>query len=309
VLAGLFADVLGLPDIGVTDNFFDVGGHSLLATQLIARIRDVLAVELPLRALFDEPTVAGLAGLLASDDTARRALELAYSGGDRTDRLVPRAEHLRTRVPASLMQQRLWFLDQLEPGSSTYNLAWCLRLVGKLDRTALEAALQALVARHEVLRTTFIADGGEPYQHIADEPSINVEFAALERGAELKTRLNELAKQPFNLTTGPLIRVHVIETHVIDGEASEQALLVVIHHIIADGWSLSVLFGELSAAYNALCRGESPSWSPLPVVRNWRSKSATGVHTSMVRRHCSSCRPTGHVRPSSRIAVHGFRGV
>ena len=320
-LAGLFADVLGLPEVGVTANFFDSGGHSLLATQLVARIRDVLAVELPLRALFDEPTVAGLAGLLASDDTDRRALELALANrgqGDRANRLVPRDESLRVQAPASLMQQRLWFLDQLEPGSSTYNLAWCLRLVGELDRTALETALQALVTRHEVLRTTFRADGGEPYQHIDECSSITIGVTKLARDAELQPRLNGLAKQPFNLATGPLMRVHVIETDVIDGETPEQALLIVIHHIIADGWSLSVLFNELSAAYNALCRGESPSWSPLSVqyadYAVWQRHRLTGTELAKQvaywRTHLDGAPPLLELpadRP--RPAVQSHRGA
>lgn len=273
-LADLFADVLGVSEVGITDSFFDVGGHSLLATQLVSRIRDVLVVELPLRALFDEPTVAGLSGLLTSNDTHRRASTIA----DRKGRLVPRAAGFREQAPASLMQQRLWFLDQLEPGSSVYNLAWCLRLVGELDRSALEQAVRALVARHEILRTTFIADGGTPRQLITDKSTINVEFTALPAATDsaLMTRLNKLAKQPFAIDVGPLMRVHVVETG-----NQEQVLLTVIHHIISDGWSMSVLFRELSAAYNAFSRGEPPSWLPLPVqyadYAVWQRDHLTGT--------------------------------
>lgn len=273
-LAGLFADVLGLPGVGVNDNFFTVGGHSLLATQLVARIRDVLAVELPLRALFDEPTVAGLTGLLESDDTNRCALEFTGRAGQ----LVARDSHLRTQAPASLMQQRLWFLDQLEPGSSAYNLAWCQRLVGEVDRNALTAAVQALVARHEILRTTFSADGGVPRQLIAAELLVDVEYTTLSATSEdeLKVRLSGLAKKPFALDVGPLMCVHIVTTG-----AHEQVLLVVIHHIIADGWSMSVLFGELSTAYNALRRGELPSWAPLAVqyadYAVWQHDRLTGA--------------------------------
>jgi len=258
-LAGLFAEVLGLSGVGATDHFFDIGGHSLLATQLVSRIRDALAVELPLRALFDKPTVAGLAGLLESDDTNRCALEFT----DRVGRLVPRDPSLHAQAPASLMQQRLWVLDQLEPGGGTYNLAWCLRLVGELDRMSLQAAVQALVERHEILRTTFIDAGGAPQQLIADDLTIDVEYSTLVTAAAdvtLHARLSDLAKRSLALDIGPLMRVHVVETGV-----REQMLLLVIHHIIADGWSMSVLFGELSAAYNAFRRGETPSWPPLPV--------------------------------------------
>ena len=274
-LAGLFADVLGLPEVGVTDHFFDIGGHSLLATQLVSRIRDVLGIELPLRALFDEPTVAGLAGLIAAEDNLdRRALELVNRGGDRPGRLAPRDERLRTQAPASLMQQRLWFLEQLEPGGGTYNLAWCLNLAGELDRAALEAALDALVARHEVLRTTFVDNGGVPQQCIVDALRLDIEYSTLTDVTDakidghidghiesnLKAQLQALAKRPFALDRGPLLRVHVVNTG-----SRAQALLVVIHHIIADGWSMSVLFGELAAAYNAFRGGSAPSWPPLPV--------------------------------------------
>jgi amino acid adenylation domain-containing protein len=275
-LTGLFADVLGLADVGVTDHFFDIGGHSLLATQLVSRIRDVLDIELPLRALFDEPTVKGLAGRIAAEDSLdRRALALLNRGlnrgVNRAGRLVPRDERLHTLAPASLMQQRLWFLEQLEPGGGTYNLAWCLRLAGELERAALEAAVQALVVRHEVLRTTFVDTSGIPQQCVTDALGFDVEYSTLTDVTDaniegnLKERLQALAKQPFALDRGPLMRVHVVAT----GD-QEQALLVVIHHIIADGWSMSVLFGELATAYNAFrgghdVEGEPPSWQPLPV--------------------------------------------
>lgn len=273
-LADLFADVLGRPAISVTDHFFEIGGHSLLATQLVSRIRDVLSVELPLRALFDEPTVAGLAGLLASDDTNRYALDFTIRAG----RLVPRAPGLRAQAPVSLMQQRLWFLDQLEPGSSAYNLAWGLHLSGDLDRASLEAAVQALVARHEILRTTFVVVDGVPRQAIAAEQDIEVQYLSLPGMTQtgLKRRVNDLAKRPFALSTGPLLRMHVIQTGV-----REHVLLLVIHHIIADGWSMSVLFSELSAGYNAFRRGETPAWAPLPVqyadYAVWQRDRLSGV--------------------------------
>ncbi len=276
-LASLFADLLGLPEVGVNDNFFTVGGHSLLATQLVARIRDVLAVELPLRTLFDEPTVAGLAGLIESDETNRCAFE--FNG--RAGQLLPRDIHLHTQAPASLMQQRLWFLDQLEPGSSAYNLAWCQHLAGELDHNALKAAVQALVARHEILRTTFTDDGGVPQQRIADELMVDVEFTMLPAApeGELQAQLNGLAKHPFALDSGPLIRVHIVTTG-----RHEQVLLVVIHHIIADGWSMSVLFNELAAAYNAFRHAELPSWAPLTVqyadYAVWQRDRLTGAELS-----------------------------
>ncbi len=275
VLAGLFADVLGLSEVDVTVSFFDIGGHSLLATQLVSRLRDVLAVEMPLRMLFDEPTVAGLARALASADTDKQAVKLL---DQTTDQIAPRAPGLRAQAPVSLMQQRLWFLDQLEPGSSAYNLAWCLRLTGELDRTSLEAAVRALVTRHEALRSTFVADRGEPKQCIVDEFSLGVTYSSLPDAtpAEVQAQLNELARDSFALDIGPLMRVSVITTGL-----HEQVLLIVIHHIIADGWSLSVLFNELAMAYNAFRIGEVPSWPALPIqyadYAVWQRARLTGA--------------------------------
>ena len=175
LLAGLFADVLARPGLGAEAHFFDLGGHSLLATQLLARIRDALGMQIPLRTLFDEPTVAGLARRLASPEVQRAARQATQT----TDELTPRDDLYRERAPVSLMQRRLWFLDQLEPGSSTYNLAWSLQLNGPLDQAALQSALQLLVDRHEILRTTFVAADGEPQQCIAPDMTLNIDWLSL----------------------------------------------------------------------------------------------------------------------------------
>lgn len=242
ILLELYRDVLGCADIGVHDSFFDRGGHSLLATQLVSRIRDVLDIELPLRALFEDPTVAGLVAAIGR------------STGEVLPPLRPAPGGSTGTAPVSLPQQRLWFLAALEPDNSAYHLHWSVRLTGALDRTALSRAVDALVARHGSLRTTFAATGGEPVQRIAGSGCVHIEYP------ESSPRLGDLIALPFDLAAGPLLRVHVLERG-----PDRHILLLVMHHIVADGWSMSVLCEELSLAYNAYRRGESPAWPALPV--------------------------------------------
>ncbi|NND35764.1 MAG: amino acid adenylation domain-containing protein, partial [Gammaproteobacteria bacterium] len=231
-VADLFAEVLGRPAIGVHDSFFELGGHSLLATQLVARIRDAFAAELPLRALFDAPTVAGLAEFLRSDDAEALARALARPH----HQLRPRAADRRHDVPASFVQQRMWFLDRLEPGNPVYNLVRSMRVSGELEVAPLEQAVAALVMRHETLRTTIVGVDGEAMQRIEDECRVPVVIESIDSGAAIDTRLAAIARRPFDLATGPLVRVHVLQS----GER-EHVLVLIIHHIVADGWSMAVL--------------------------------------------------------------------
>ena len=205
MLVGIWANVLGVDQVGVEDNFFEIGGHSLLATQLISRVRETFGVELPLRALFEQATVAALA----------ERVEQIWRGG--TTAATPSIEPAdRSEVlPLSFAQQRLWFLDQLEPGSPLYNIPEAVQLSGPLDTHALEQSINELISRHESLRTCFIADGGSPTQVILDHvPSALVveDLSTLDeasRTAELHRLLNEEAKQGFDLTRGPLLRVRL----------------------------------------------------------------------------------------------------
>ncbi|MFE5587408.1 amino acid adenylation domain-containing protein, partial [Kitasatospora sp. NPDC056531] len=246
VLAGLFAEVLGLPQVGVDDDFFDLGGHSLLATRLAARIRATLGVELPLHTLFRNPTVAGLAAGLGGADRARLALE--------------RAER-PALVPLSSAQRRLWFLRQLEGADSVYNMPLAWRLSGPLDLAALEAALGDVVDRHETLRTVFPAVDGVPYQQVLAtgeaRPRLSVTVADEPALPEL---LAGAAARGFDLAAELPLRAEVFEL-----SADEHVLLLVTHHIAGDGWSLGPLAADLTTAYEARRQGEEPQWAPLPV--------------------------------------------
>ena len=232
--------------MGVEDSFFDLGGHSLLATRLVSRIRAVLGVELAIRAVFEYPTVALLAGALEGAETARPPLVPA-----------PRPE----RLPLSFAQQRLWFLEQFEGPGTAYNLPFAWRLGGQLDAAALTAALNDVAGRHESLRTIFTVDRGQPYQHIipAEEATVPVTISTA-RSAELTGLINAAARHEFDLARELPIRAWLFTL-----AEQEHVLLLLCHHIASDGWSMPVLMSDLAAAYQARCDGRAPEWAPLPV--------------------------------------------
>ncbi|GGK23429.1 hypothetical protein GCM10010124_14880 [Pilimelia terevasa] len=241
-LADLYAEVLGLPEVGVDDSFFALGGHSLLATRLVSRVRAVLGVDLPIRGVFDAPTVAGLAGRLAGADPARPPLAP-----------TPRAE----RPALSAAQQRLWFLDRLHGPGRAYNLPMAWRLDGAVDPDALHAALVDLVDRHEVLRTSYPEHDGAPYQRIGPA---QVPFTVRAcPAAEVPAAVNALLRHEFALDTGPLFRADLL---TVDGGA---VLVLAAHHIASDGWSLVPLLRDLETAYAARSAGHAPAFAPLPV--------------------------------------------
>ncbi|HET7464785.1 MAG TPA: condensation domain-containing protein, partial [Longimicrobium sp.] len=250
-LAEIWAEVLGVERVGRHDHFFERGGHSLRAVQVISRVRQVLRVEAALGELFTRPVLSDFARAL---ETAARA-ELPPI--ERTPR--------EGRIPLSFAQQRLWFLEQLGGLGSAYHLAERLRLRGELDRAALGRALDAIVARHESLRTTFAEMDGVPEQRIAPaDTGFQLAEHDLGGGTDAKTELRRLEARevdaPFDLERGPLIRGRLVRL-----AADDHVLLLTMHHIVSDGWSMEVLTRELSALYAAHREGREAALPVLPV--------------------------------------------
>ncbi|AGC45224.1 non-ribosomal peptide synthetase [Myxococcus stipitatus DSM 14675] len=251
LLAGLFAEVLGLGRVGLHGHFFDLGGHSLLATRAISRVRSTFGIELPLRELFEAPTVSELAS---------RVDRLIRAGASQV--MPPLSRRLdRTRPPAlSFAQQRLWFLDQLEPSSASYNVPGAVRMTGPLDTAALAKTFDELVRRHEALRTSFRSENGVAVQVISPETKVSLREVHLDglpessREEEARRHVEQEVLRPFDLTQGPLLRVTLVKL-----SEEEHVLVLVLHHIVSDGWSTGVLVKEVAALYEAFAEGrESP---------------------------------------------------
>ena len=267
----IWQQVLGLENIGIRDNFFELGGHSLLATQVISRMRELFQVELPLAGLFAAPTIESLAASLESGTWAS-------SGRPVSPQHVSREQS----HPLSFVQERLWFLSQLEPGSHAYHVPMALRLQGELNLNAFRQALQQIVARHEVLRTTFRYSNEHLAQEIAPQLSLPFEETDVShlpqetREPRIRKWLGSLAQRPFDLACGPLIRAGLLRLG-----PREHLFLVVLHHAISDGWTLSLFFQELSSLYGAFA-AETPAASfPEPSLQyvdfaHWQRQSLQG---------------------------------
>ncbi|MDQ3804120.1 MAG: amino acid adenylation domain-containing protein, partial [Acidobacteriota bacterium] len=256
LLAAIWAEVLGVREVGPGDNFFELGGHSLQATKVLARVREAFHVELPLRALFESLTLKELAEKVGA--------AMQDEGGLRLPAV--RAVAHDGELPLSSAQQRLWFLDQLEVSNASYNIPTAMRLRGQLDVSALEQTLTEIRRRHKSLRTRFVEVDGEPRQVIDEDarlPVLVTDISHLpeeERQAEARRLADEEAQRPFYLSTGPLLRAQLLRL-----SEEEHVALFTMHHIVSDGWSMGVLIREVAALYEAFSRGEPSPLEELPV--------------------------------------------
>ncbi|HEV2735094.1 MAG TPA: amino acid adenylation domain-containing protein, partial [Longimicrobiaceae bacterium] len=306
-LAGIFAAVLRRERVGVHDGFFALGGHSLLATRVASRVRDAFGAELPLRALFETPTVAGLAERIERirGEDAPAPAPIPRRRGDGP-------------VPLSFAQQRLWLIDRMEPGSAAYNMPAGLRLGGDLDVFTLRRTLSGVVRRHESLRTVFGVRDGEPVQTVlpaapARLPVVELGGLAQEaRERELRRLAAEEAARPFDLARGPLLRSTLVRLR-----RGESAVLFTLHHAVSDGWSMGVLVNEVSALYAAFAEGRPSPLPELPVQypdyalwqREWLTGGVLEAQLAFWRGRLAGAPPvlelpTDHPRPP----VPGARG-
>jgi len=307
LVAAIWSEVLKLPEIGIDENFFALGGHSLLATQVISRIKRTMEVDLPLRALFEAPTIS---------EFARKVQEAKFDANEPVRLISPQS---RSReLPLSFGQERLWILDQINPESSAYNIVLGMKLQGKLNIAALEQAIGEIIRRHEVLRTHFPVRAGQPM--VAIEPAQEYQIPVVdlsnladeERDAEGMRLVGESSNLPFSLDEGPLVRNALL--HLGD---TEYAAIAVMHHIVSDGWSRGVLGHELSVLYNAFFQAEQ---SPLPELtiqyadyavwqKQWLAESLESEMSYWKRRLADAppllAFPTDRPRPG----VQSYRGA
>ena len=308
LIARMWEDVLGLKQIGVDTNFFDLGGHSLLATQVMTRLREALNVEMPLRRLFELPTIEQLAA----------AVEQEKKFGSAPAALSPITRVDRTgELPLSFAQERLWFLHQMDPESSAYHLFTGLRLHGPLNVAALERTLHEIVERHEILRTTFEVVDGRPGQRITPfTPSLSVTDLSAkktdERAAAVERLAIDTARKPFDLVRGPLFRTELLRL----GD-EDHVLLFVMHHIISDGWSNTILVREVTTLYEAF-NASLPS--PLPELsvqyadyamwqRDWLKDEVLEEHLGYWRQQLAGAPPLDLPTDRPRPAVQTFNGA
>jgi amino acid adenylation domain-containing protein/non-ribosomal peptide synthase protein (TIGR01720 family) len=318
VLAGIFGEVLGLDRVGVHDNFFELGGDSILTIQVVSRVRSLMAVELSPRVVFDTPDIAGLARVAVKARTGSVAAGPVAVPRDS----VPSDSGPPQRFPLSFAQQRLWFLDEFAPGNVEYNTGTGLRLVGALDIPALTRSLAGLVERHESLRTTFESFGGEGVQVVHpphDVPLALTDVSKLPEADRERMVADVMADEmatAFDLTSGPMLRARLIRL------AAEEHLLVLgMHHIVTDGWSMSVLADELGERYAAATEGRAVDLAELPVqyadYTLWQRERLAGAEFAAKLEHWTTRLaglspldiPTDRPRPAVKTAngaVHRF---
>jgi len=256
LLAEIWSEALHVEHVGVHSNFFDLGGHSLVAMRVLARVTQVFGIEVPLREFFESPTLATMA----------REIEAARSETPSNGSASLERRGQREGIALSFGQERLWFLDRLNPGSSTYNQVSGVHLSGELDLAALAGSLDALQVRQEILRARFYVEEGEPRQRIAPFEPLPLPLVDLgglaegDREKRFQRHLGEMARGAFDLERGPLLRSGLLRL-----SENEHTLIVVLHHVVCDGWSQGLLPRELGELYDALSTGREPRLEPLPI--------------------------------------------
>ncbi|HEX7333866.1 MAG TPA: amino acid adenylation domain-containing protein [Pyrinomonadaceae bacterium] len=307
-LAEIWAAILRLDRIGVHDNFFEVGGHSLLGMQMVSRVREAFQVDIQLRALFGAPTVAQLAEVVELAIRAERGLDIPPVV--RVSREGP--------LPLSFAQQRLWFLYQLEPDSPAYNIPIAVRLQGALNVPALEESLNEILRRHEVLRTTFSALNGEPVQIISPFEPRELCVEDLSVWLDETARLDEARRltavetaTPFDLINGPLFRARLLRL-----DENDHVVILTMHHIVSDGWSLGILINELTTLYRSYSVGESAALPELPIQyadfaqwqRTWLDGEILAEQLAYWSRQLGGAAPLELPTDRPRPAVLTYRG-
>ncbi|MFN5969836.1 MAG: non-ribosomal peptide synthase/polyketide synthase [Microcystis sp.] len=305
-MAQIWGEVLKLKRVSIEDNFFELGGHSLLATQVISRLQETFEIVVPLRYLFESPTIAQLSGVILK--------ELQTGLGLKLPSIVP--VNREEDIPLSWAQERLWFVNQLEGESGAYTIDLTMRLRGNLNVKALEKAFQAIIQRHEPLRTQFKLKDNKPIQAIDPNVTFTLPVVNLQNLShseqQVKNLLLAAASEPFDLESGSVLRVKLWQV-----KTEEYVLLLAIHHIAADGWSLGVLVDELSVYYRSFCTGTKADLSDLSIQyadfavwqRQWLTNEVLDRQLSYWKQQLTGV-PLLHQLPTDRPrpAIQSFRG-
>jgi amino acid adenylation domain-containing protein len=309
ILANIWAKVLNISRVGINDNFFDLGGHSLLVTQVISRCRQAFLVEIPLLIFFEQPTIAELALIIAELKLQETDLLVSQT-------ITPRNKS--TNIKLSFAQQRLWILDQLDPNSALYNIQDAVQLIGELHVDVLQQALDAIAKRHEIIRTSYIAENGNPIQVINTPKSIELttidllSYAETEREIQIQKILQQESQRPFNLASDTMLRGCLLQL-----APQKNILLLVIHHIAADAWSMGILWEELTQLYQAFLAGQDNPFPELPIQyadftvwqRAWLSGEVLDQQLQYWKRQLANLNPVLELPTDfSRPLVQSYRG-